>query len=659
MTMTEHKKEPGKCILMEFSGDVRALEDYCRKHGIDLSEFLIIALQPEVKTYCREKRLNCTDTLPFFDNDSHRRASEKSHRLITLIREELRLDPGYPGYMDTFVYYARFYLNNFVWIIEVLKGIKNRYGDIEIDVFEPEQVEAGPGSPFLLKKDRFAGTLAERYCRANNLGFKRLIGVSPTVKPESTKTGGTFHRLARRLTAAVFGRVLKKLSQSSRAVVFITMPGYNLDRICREIRARFPGMPFHCVTSLNGPQTSAGYLKRCVNGLRGRMDKEIIPVPTAVFEKTAPGGDGERRLLTGLKNSFDAFMNRWGEEFVYENCSVKEAFYRKVSGDLCGHLAELYRTFTGQMKFLEYLKPKLSISPVSTGAYQTMAQCGKLLGIPSLVIPQKGLVAPKTAPAQIEQSYIGKAQVTEDFDYAAAQSPMVYDYLKWAGYKGTIIQTGNLIFSKVDRSKRKEKRELFLPGIGEDKKIIVYAPSMKSRKSRRFYVLETLDELLSSIADVAAAVSGIEDAHLVVRIHPAEPVKRSEIETLIDLPSNVSVSDKGTFEDILTAAHLLISFSSTSIQEALLNRVPVVLYDKWKRYNHLEAPRVEDSIPRNLSAAYYIDEPGFLSSSLRWILDNHTGKETREELFKDYIYPGDYREKFYDFVKQCCEAGNG
>ena len=86
------ENEPKKCILVEFSRDARALEDYCRKYEFDLSEFLIIALQPEVKTYCREKQLKHTDTLPFFDNDSHRRASIKSHRLTTLIREELRLD---------------------------------------------------------------------------------------------------------------------------------------------------------------------------------------------------------------------------------------------------------------------------------------------------------------------------------------------------------------------------------------------------------------------------------------------------------------------------------------------------------------------------------------------------------------------------------------
>ena len=666
---SNREKEPGKCILIEFPGDARAFADHCRKHGLDLSEFLIIALQPEVKAYCREKQLKYTDTLPFFDNNSHQRASIKSHRLSTLIREELRFDiaspaqvkPAYPNYMDTFVYYARFYLNNFIWIIEVMRGIKNRYGNIEINVFEAKQGEEESGSPFLLKKDRFVGALAERYCRANNLGFNRLPGVSPspTVKPVSAVTAGRFYRLARKIAAAVFRRVLQRLSQSSAAVVFITVPAYNLDRVYREIKARFPGKPCQCVTPSNTPQSSTGYLKLCANGLKKRADKDIIPVPTAVFEKTTSGDEGERRLLPGLKKSFEAFMDRWEEEFVYENCSIKETLSQKVSGDLLDHLVELYRAFDAQMVLLQYLKPKLLISPLSTGSCQALAQCGRLLGIPSLVVPQKGLVAPKTGPGRIEQSYIGKAQVTDDFNYAAAQSPMVYDYLKWTGYKGTIIRTGNLIFSKVDSSKRKEKREIFFPGIGEDKKIIVYAPSMKSRKSRRFYVLETLDELLSSIADVVDAVSGIEDAHLVLRIHPAEPIKRKEIEALIAMPSNASVIDKGTFEDILTAAHLLISFSSTSIQEALFNHVPVVLYDKWKRYNHLGAPRVENSVPQDLSAAYYLDEPGFLSSSLRWILDHYPGNETRDELSRDYIYPGDYREKFFDFVRQCCEAGNG
>ena len=221
---------------------------------------------------------------------------------------------------------------------------------------------------------------------------------------------------------------------------------------------------------------------------------------------------------------------------------MREELERKVNGDLMAHLESLKRFGAAQDLFLRHLKPRLILSPVSVDAYQGWAEAGTRIGVPTLVIPQKGLVAPEEADARVEQHYIGRAQVTDDFQAAAAQTTLVNDYLHWAGYKGTILRTGNLIFSRPAPEKRAEKRQLLAPGVTDDTRIIVYAPSMKSRKSRRFFVLETLDELLASLTELVEAVSLMENVHLIVRIHPGEPIKKKEIEALLPVPANVSIS---------------------------------------------------------------------------------------------------------------------
>jgi hypothetical protein len=176
---------------------------------------------------------------------------------------------------------------------------------------------------------------------------------------------------------------------------------------------------------------------------------------------------------------------------------------------------------------------------------------------------------------------------------------------------------------------------------------------MKTRKSRRFYVLESIDELLSAMEDVFEVVSQMEDVHLIFRIHPGDAITKDEIYSLLYVPVNVSVSDSGAFEDVLAAAHLLISFSSTAVQEALVNHIPVLLYDKWNRYNHLDADRVEYHFPGKIASAYYINKKENLASSIPWILEEHTKKDVTVEIFGKYVFLNDHFKNFIDFVEKC------
>ena len=56
---------------------------------------------------------------------------------------------------------------------------------------------------------------------------------------------------------------------------------------------------------------------------------------------------------------------------------------------------------------------------------------------------------------------------------------------------------------------------------------------------------------------------------------------------LSPLPENVIVDNESRFLDVLGKADLLISFSSTTIEEALVNDIPVLLYGGGGRYAHI------------------------------------------------------------------------
>ncbi|UCH92871.1 MAG: hypothetical protein JSV88_21600 [Candidatus Aminicenantes bacterium] len=648
-----------KLVLIEFLDELKGFLAYIDENKGNLSEFLIVSLQPEVAAYGKRNNINIIDTLAFFNNHSHENVLKKSSELTGLFANKLSFkleSPVKNTFMNTFIYHSRFYINNFTWIIEVMKGIQAVYDNSEIYTFKRQKgLEMGQagGEPFLLKKDRFIPTIVEKYCTKNRLPFKAITGPQESSAPVKQPKSSLFKIILKKITGKFLTTKLEKLSAGN--VIFITAPSYNLDRLCREIKQQIPGVICAAATPLE-PST-LGYLKLCAKEMLGfpqkNADNGIILIPIAVFDTAVEDGNEEPPGLKKLKQSYREFIDIYGKAFEYRGCSFLGELNQKVEGDLLVHLYHLHCLAGVQQTILENLDPNLLVSPLSVGLYHSWAEVCGMLNIPALVIPQKGLVAPQNKFARIEEHYIGKVQVTDDFNYAAAQSPLVNAYLKWSGYNGTVIETGNLIFSKIEPHKKKKKAGQFLKTIGSGRKIIVYAPSMKSRKGRRFFVLETLDELIASISDLIDVISQLEHIHLVIRIHPGEPITKQEIEALIFLPPNVSISHQGTFEDVLSITDMVISFSSTSIQEALLNGVPVVLYDRWNRYNHLNAIVFKGTAAEKISAAYYVNDKDALSPCIQWVLEKQEKNEINDESFREYIFPVEKYGNFLDFVKRC------
>lgn len=631
-----------KLLLVEFEDEVFTFRKYCQERHLDSSSFTIVALQPKVRLYVKnqEAQLHCVDTLAYFDNNSHQRALEKSHELAQSLAASLSFEDSLIPHTlrDTFIYYARFYINNYLRLLEILRGIQDAHGGGNIEIFAVNTESTGWGSAFLTAEDRFLFQLTRNFCAVHDIPFTAIPGNTAGASEPGGMEKPRVPGMLRKLAILLLRNKLRRLAMEP--VIFLSALSYNLDRLTHSLRKRFSQI--RAVTAVDTPMGFGGLLKFCIKEILffgGKAGPGIIPVPMDVL---FPGPLGQ--------GAFGVTFDAQKELFVYHGCSIYDIFKTRVERGLMKHLHKLEELALVQRGILELLTPNVVISPVSIDTYMSWAESARTLGIPSLIIPQKGLVAPAAELPGLEQHYIGRAQVTEAFSHAAAQTPYIRDYLKWAEYEGEVLETGSLIFSRINPNT--QRHSIAVP---EGKHIIVYAPSMKSRKAHRFYVLETLDELMSSIEDVVNAVAALPDSHLVMRIHPGEPVTRKEIEGLMDLPENVTISDSGTFEEVLSAAALTISFSSTSIQESLINGVPVVLYDKWNRYNHLDAPEFKEGQLTPMSSSYYINETERLRPALRWILDNHTEAENEVQLFYDCIFPARYRENFVNFIKESCD----
>ena len=135
------------------------------------------------------------------------------------------------------------------------------------------------------------------------------------------------------------------------------------------------------------------------------------------------------------------------------------------------------------------------------------------------------------------------------------------------------------------------------------------------------------------------AIEGIENVHLIVRFRPANCLKLNDFLELLVKSDCYSVHSEGSFADYLAISDLLVSYSSTTIEEALQNRIPVFIYDPQGRYCHIKDAQVlAPSLMINVDSCYYVDSKDNLSWAIRWLIGNHLLNDVSDAIWERHIF---------------------
>jgi hypothetical protein len=84
-------------------------------------------------------------------------------------------------------------------------------------------------------------------------------------------------------------------------------------------------------------------------------------------------------------------------------------------------------------------------------------------------------------------------------------------------------------------------------------------------------------------------------------------------------------------------------YSSTTIEEALQNYVPVLLYGCGGRYQHIPGVEVTPEVACAPTAVYVVERPEHLANGIERILGMHNTIPASGELFETYRYPENER----------------
>ncbi|MFH1378780.1 MAG: hypothetical protein ABII23_00755, partial [bacterium] len=220
---------------------------------------------------------------------------------------------------------------------------------------------------------------------------------------------------------------------------------------------------------------------------------------------------------------------------------------------------------------------------------------------------------------------------------------------KYTYVKNNEIKTDPVLFAQVNKSDKESLKRKY--GLQPDDFVFLHATS----NTERFLFIETFDEFFSSVRNIIMTIDSIAHMRLILRLHPGFGLTDDEVRYLLPESDNYIISSSGPFADVLSAADALVSYSSTTIDEALLNRIPVLLYDKWNRYNHFNTPIFENKDSKGIYPVCYVNNEFKLHDAMQFIRDERNIFAQHDERYNQYRYHENYKKNLFSFIENALQ----
>lgn len=164
---------------------------------------------------------------------------------------------------------------------------------------------------------------------------------------------------------------------------------------------------------------------------------------------------------------------------------------------------------------------------------------------------------------------------------------------------------------------------------------ILHAGTFKFCGSR-LWIYETSNEYFLGLKKLINYVKKYDNIELIIRGSENFEFNFDALnESLVDV-HNVKISNTGTFTENLLNSDLLISFSSTTIEEALYYRKPVAIFGGTNRYIHAKASKISPNNNKRF-AVYNLLNNNF-DDMINNIVEFHKSSPLKDDELNDYIF---------------------
>ena len=618
-------------IIFEYYDEILSFISHRGIDAIKDKNTYILAIQPDVQAYLKRNNIHFCNTIKFFSKESHQNVLLKSAEIIEPFRRLLNIEDCLgikEGYNNAFIFYLRHHsIIYLLWIIEIVNNaIEQLKPDKIIAVkwdYSPDVMDCIP------RNERYLGLIVEKFAEKRGLQTELIAGKKRHVNSIVGEIKTSFWKI---LKICIFhaNMVLFNYKSKGKKYILYSSGSYNLKNVVQSLISKYDRLMYVLIYSNH----KAKDLKRMFCDDKHWNLLSCLPACLPSSKR--------RFFLKELINTIirlKGYFSNNKQILRYKGIDFQELVFLKIKERMIPFLINLYGQTYCLDRFLRDRNPALILSQMSRGIFYNLGELASLHNIPSVLISHGSHVPTSNRYAGIEWGEHGLGLMNTHYKYLAIQSPLALSFLKDNPSNSIPIITGPLLFTKTRSGghyKLSVKKRIIPKHY--DKIIILHAGTPKPAQSLRPYVYETVDEYIGNINSLIEAVEKLEEVHLIVRFRPSDYLTLNNFLELLTESNCYSVHSQGTFEDYLTIADLLISYSSTTMEEALHNRVPVLQYDAHGKYCHIKGQILSTSLKSDLDSCYYVGSEKDLSWAIKWLIQNHLTKEVPDNVWKRHVF---------------------
>ena len=606
-----------------------------KKRDGENENFTLIALYPNIKTYLEREGYTCNDTQQYLSEDGRNRASCKSLQITEYIRNHFDFTDSLnvtDGYIENLVWYSRWSYNHIIQLVEIITTAINIHSPSKVILIDYRKARYS-SSPYPMHHDMYIADICQHYCLQKKidvvfekiklpLNFKLMLKIAARKLRAIATTNA--------IAAQIHLRQIKKYLRIHP--VLFTTDQYRLNTVAHKIKSE----QIAVVKLQDWPD-----IPRLSNLFKHTSSESLFLLNIQIHAiETLYKNDqhSKHRLENSLDQLFkDMFSHH--HVFNYYGFELMRPVADKIKLGIFPDILNLHRRVSALHAILKTIRHSMVFSNGCRTDDVVMGELCKNLDIPAMIISHGSHVPTSNAESGHEWYEHGRRLINAPYQYTALQSPLAQEFRNNFPSDSKSIPTGPLTWATPINKDRSLELKLAMLGNNNQDKVIVHAGTSKGSDGVRFHVYETPDEYLQSIIDVSEAVNNISNARLIVVFRPSPEINTDTLSYNLSGHTRTLISTDNPLIDILGFTDLLVSFSSTVIEEALQNYTSVLLYGGQGRYKHINCP--DFSIDTNLEQecpVYHVLNKQHLAPAIEECLNREIPSNRKSEIFSSYIF---------------------
>ncbi|MBT7608694.1 MAG: hypothetical protein HN576_02990 [Bacteriovoracaceae bacterium] len=628
--------------FIEFEREFEELEKFLKICDQNKNEIGVLCFDISLRKRISNLGFDCFDPTDYFHKDDHYKCLKKldflEGNLADLFNNEL--SDKKVNYHTT-LFYLSFYYSHLLYFETLGKNIIKNNPSI-LKITSPTYRHEKLSSPRLENNESCLDTISQSLSSELKLKKELYEVRCPKVKSENDICENIFGRLANFLSLHTLKYGLKKptviIGASSHRCDSVVNKSLGQDSLIQVIS--MPGL-----NRIKKPEYSSFLFLLKIIKLSGLYFLGI---------KSSYGVCYEFDFYPFKQLAQDDRTNKFNQFFtdVRKTGIIKHDLLNLLERKTIEGINPLLGTLENVGNVLKEVfrksKPIGFVTPHSLNGTQLLGDLSLELGIPGVLISHGSHSVPQNSEIENELKRHGLGLIHSNFDHVAIQSPLARNYLEYFNIERKNVPTGPLLWGTRFSDKEViEKKEKF---------VITHAGSQKPRESLRFLFYETTDEYVKSILSLVNAVKGMDEIECIIRFRPTNSLTLETLREIIPEQRNVKISAEGPFLEVLAKTDLLVSYSSTTMEEAIENRIPVLQYSLDNRFTFLPSVTLSNEEETCFSPVYSIDPNLTLRDGLAMIVKLSKDTKNKEDYYKEYSIPANERTEIKHLIEAWCQA---